>query len=349
MKKQRDGLQSFAEIMPAKLLKQITGPTAIEQRLIDASVFDLENPDFQRSILYQLTTFCQTCLPHRNPGDDVRVWERTNGNAALRLKAGEAMHPDTNKFVNIGLPFGPKCRLVLMHLNQIAKLKQSPIVEVGDSLTDFVRRVLNLDPKGRNINAVKDQLTRLASTDFVLGASRQTQDGSEAMTESVRIVKKFNVWFPKDASQRVLWPSVVQFSQDYFDALMEHAVPLDEVHVAALSHSSMALDIYAWLAQRLHRIPAGKPAFVSWAALYAQFGVTYTGETAIKNFRADFRTALKQVVTVYKDAKIEDVQHRPRRMRSPSPYGPPLWRSPFAEGITLRHSPPPVKYRALPK
>lgn len=319
-----------------RLPKQAKGPSAIERRLIEASVFDIENPDAVRSILYQLTTFCQTCLPHRNPGDQVRIWERTNGTAALRLKAGEAMNPDTKKFVNIGLPFGPKCRLVLMHLNQIARIRQSAAVEVGDSLTDFTRRVMNLDPKGRNLTAVKEQLTRLATTDFVLGVTRETHAGAEAITEAVRIVKKFNVWFPKDDRQRVLWPSVVQFSEEYFQALMDHAVPLDEAHVAALSHSAMALDIYAWLAQRLHRIPAGKPAFVSWMALYAQFGMTYTGEQAVKNFRSDFRSALKQVVTVYKDAKLEDVRQRGRRGYVRGSNGVLEWHSPRAEGSTLR-------------
>jgi len=34
-----------------------------------------------------------------------------------------------------------------------------------------------------------------------------------------------------------------------------HAVPLDERALAGLAHSSLALDIYAWLAQRLHRVP----------------------------------------------------------------------------------------------
>ena len=45
---------------------------------------------------------------------------------------------------------------------------------------------------------------------------------------------------------------------------MEHAVPLNEAAVARLSHSAMGLDIYVWLAQRLHRIAPGSPAFVPW-------------------------------------------------------------------------------------
>jgi hypothetical protein len=48
-------------------------------------------------------------------------------------------------------------------------------------------------------------------------------------------------------------------SDDYFDSLTRHAVPLNHMAVSALSGSAFALDVYAWLAQRLHRIPPSKP------------------------------------------------------------------------------------------
>jgi hypothetical protein len=37
----------------------------------------------------------------------------------------------------------------------------------------------------------------------------------------------------------------------------------------------MALDIYSWLAQRLHRIPEWKSPFIPWTSLNAQFGAEY--------------------------------------------------------------------------
>jgi hypothetical protein len=39
-------------------------------------------------------------------------------------------------------------------------------------------------------------------------------------------------------------------SLDYWESLKAHAVPLDEGHIARLSHSALALDIYSWLANR---------------------------------------------------------------------------------------------------
>jgi hypothetical protein len=101
---------------------------------------------------------------------------------------------------------------------------------------------------------VKDQLARLSASSIRLGV---VKDG-HALTVNSQIVSAFDVWFPKDDRQRVLWPSIVRLSLDYWESLRTHAVPLDEDHIASLSHSALALDIYAWLANRLRRIPTSQ-------------------------------------------------------------------------------------------
>ena len=316
-------------------LRAMTGPTPIQRRLIDTAALNVEQPDLQ-TILYQHTVFCQTSLPYRNPGDDARTWERINGDVHLKVLAGEAMHPDKGRLVEVGLPFGPKCRMVLMHINQRALVTESPYVEVEDTLSKFVRNVLQLDSKGRNMRVVKDQLARLSASSIRLGIVR---DG-HAVTVNSQIVTAFDVWFPKDDRQRVLWPSTVSLSLDYFQSLMNHAVPLEEAHIAALSHSSLALDIYAWLAQRLHRIPVGKPARVSWVALHSQFGQGYNPEYMSK-FRQVFRVALKEVLTLYKAARVEDDDASLARIYFQD--GRQVWREKPAKGLTLYNSPPPVR------
>lgn len=334
-------LTPIGDLAP-KVLKQVkrrarqaSGPTPIQQRLIEAAAFSVEQPDAQ-SLLYQHTVFCQTSLPYRNPGDDARTWERTNGDVHLKVLAGEAMHPDKGQFVQVGLPFGPKCRLVLMHINQRALVTESSTIEVEATLSKFVRKALNLDSHGRNIRVVKDQLARLSASSIRLGVVR---DG-HALTINSQIVTAFDVWFPKDDRQRVLWPSTIQLSQEYFQSLINHAVPLDEGHIAALSHSALALDIYTWLAQRLHRIPAGKPVHISWAALHGQFGQGYNPDHMSK-FRQVFRVALKEVLTVYRAARIDDEDQRPPRIYSQG--GSYVWREKPAKGLTLHNSPPPVR------
>ena len=282
------------------------------KRLLDASEATRSEPD---EVLYQHSIMCQTGLPYRNPGDDVRIWERANGKAKLKVIAGEAFHPDVDGFVELGLPYGPKPRLILAHLNAEALRQQSPEIEVGASLTSFVKR-LKLDPKGRNITSIKDQLAKLAACSMRFGAA---WDG-QGITINTQIVTAFNLWFPKEDGQRVLWPSTVRLSAEYFETLTKHAVPLHDRALMALSGSAMALDVYAWLAQRLHRIEWGKRAFVPWAALKAQFGWHYD---RMDKFKAVFRQTLRDVHSQYRAADIEL----------------------DGRGMTLRRSAPPVKGR----
>ena len=129
-------------------------------------------------------------------------------------------------------------------------MTKSPRIEVEDSLTAFIHRVLKLDPKGRNIRMVKKQLGRLVASDITLGIADETATGTHTSVDQVHIIRHFDVWCPKDERQRVLWPSTIDLSLDYFASLLSFAVPLNEEHIGALSHSALALDIYAWLAQR---------------------------------------------------------------------------------------------------
>ncbi len=276
--------------------QQLKPPTLTQQRVIEAA--SAGDTDEALSLLYQHSALCQTFLPYRDPGDDARTWERLNGNVHLEVLAGKAMHPIEERLLPVGLPFGPKARLVLMHINQQALLAQSPEIEVQDTLTSFVRRSLKLDTGGRTVRTVKDQLARLSAASIRLGLVKE----GRAMTVNSQIVSAFDIWFPKDERQRVFWPPTVRLSLDYWESLKAHAVPLVESHIAALSHSGMALDIYAWLAQRLHRVPTGKPALVSWPLLQVQFGVDYA---QLFHFRAAFRTALRQVLALYRAAKVE--------------------------------------------
>ena len=282
------------------------------RRLLDAAEATQGAPT---EVLYQHSILCQTGLPYRNPGEDILSWERSNGAAGLEITAGKAWHPELSRFVQLGLPYGSKPRLILAHLNAEALRQQSPQIEVEASLTSFVKR-LKLDPKGRNITIIKDQLARLAACSMRFGGA---WDG-QAITVNTQIVTAFNLWFLKEEGQRVLWPSSVQLSGEYFDSLTKHAVPLHDQALSALAGSAMALDVYAWLAQRLHRIEWGKQMFIPWAALKGQFGWHYD---RMDKFKAVFRQTVRDVHSQYRAADIE----LDRR------------------GITLRHSPPPVKGR----
>jgi hypothetical protein len=308
-----DHMEQQAEQRPDKPAQQIGDAlrglkvpkvTPKDKRLIDAYAEIVASP--ADDIAYLHSVLCQTSLPYK-PTDE-RFWIRDQGHVSLLVEAGRARHPDTGKWVELPLPHGEKPRLVMLHLNSEAKRTKSSTIEVGASLTAFVR-ALGIDTNGRNLRTLRDQTARLAAASIRFGIG--------STTIKTDVIDAFDLWRPDDAKQRPLWPSTVQLAPRYFDSLMEHAVPLDSRAVAALAHSALDLDIYAWLAQRLHRIPEGKPQTITWPALKAQFGVGYA---ELRRFRRSFKEALKTVRAVYPSARIEEAD----------------------TGLLLRNSPPPV-------
>jgi len=287
--------------------------TPQQRRLLDTSVAIRSDPPERIDFLH--TVQCQIGIPYRNPGDSVREWDRKQGHASLRIEAGSVIDPETGNFVHVGLPYGEKPRLVLIHMATEAVRTGSPVVDVEESMTAFARS-LGLETNGQQLKSLKDQLARLAASTVRMG----TVEEGRAVQVNTQFVSAFDLWFPRQADQRVLWPSTVRLSEEYFQSLGQHAVPLDHRAVASLASSSMALDIYAWLAQRLHRVPTGKPQFIAWDSMHEQFG---QGFARIRDFRRKFLQTLHQVGSAYPAAKL----------------------STDDGGLTLSHSPPPVAPR----
>jgi hypothetical protein len=144
-------------------------PSRVKRRLLEsAAAIATEDPD---SLLFQHTVFCQVGLPYRDPGDAIREWERKQGAVSLFVEAGRARHPGTGEWVKLGLPWGPKPRLILAHFNTEALRTGSPEIDVGDSLTAFVERVRGFK-HGREIRAFKEQLGRLSAALVRLAVTR---------------------------------------------------------------------------------------------------------------------------------------------------------------------------------
>ena len=294
-------------------------PTKTQLRLIEAA--DEIAMGEELSPTYQHTVLCQTSLPYRSTR--ARVLERTNGRTKLRVEAGTAYSEREDAWVELPLPFGPKARLVLIHLNTAAIITQSNVIDVGDSMSAYFSRVLSprrgesRELNGREIRGMKAQLSALAAADMRIAVGGSFQKQGRAT-----IISQFDLWFPKAPNQRILWPSTVTLSLDYYQSLVNHAVPLDPRAVAALSHSAMGLDIYAWLSQRLCRIPTNTEAIVPWVSLQEQFGTNYR---SIRKFRQVFLRTFRSVLTQYPKAQSR----------------------PSSKGLHLKLSPPPISRKKM--
>jgi len=310
------GLVKASELLDDSSLAKAFKPlTRVETRLIESA--EAIRQTRVDEIAFQHSVLCQTSLPYR--ATEARTWERRNGKVILFIEAGSALDPVTEHYVELPLPFGPKARLILIYLATAAVQTQSPVIEVEDSMTAFIRQLQNgREPNGDEIKKFQLQLRALSKARINLGiiGSQVLYDGK------LEIVDNFDVWFSKDPNQRVLWTSTVELSKKYFESLIQHAVPLDPRAVAALSHNALALDIYTWLAQRLHRVPGGRPDFLAWTIVQQQLGENYK---EIRMFRRVFLKTLKEVSTQYPEARI-DIDEK---------------------GLHLWNSPPPIRKKML--
>ncbi len=103
----------------------------------------------------------------------------------------------------------------------------------------------------------------------------------------------------EDDSQPSIWEDRVVLDEVFYEVLRKHPVPLREAALRELADRSASLDLYIWLAYRLHTLQ--RPTPIRWAALQEQFGAG----KRVKNFRRDFRQALAPAVVAYPEARVE--------------------------------------------
>ncbi len=229
----------------------------------------------------------QATLPHSKvTGNE---FTRRNGNYSLTI-----LSPSS-----IGLPYGSIPRLLLAWVTTEAIKTKSKELELGDSLSGFMRE-LDLVPTGGrwgSITRLKEQTKRLFASSIT--ALYEHGDGTQIINQAVADRAVF-WWHPKDPEQAALWKSQVTLSDNFFKEIIDRPVPIDMRAIKALKKSPMALDIYVWLTYRVSYLK--RPTAIPWASLAMQFGSNYS---RLVDFKASFTSELKKVATVYGDLQVE--------------------------------------------
>ncbi len=275
-----------------------------------AQLWEREAPD----IGYLARLFTSTSLPYRDPGD-VRSWGRRNGKLALTVQPGMVTGEDGQPR-SLGLPFGTVPRLLLTWMSTEAVRTQSQELLLGASLAEFMR-VLGLQPSGGK-NGTITRLRKQAERLFMATLTMHWEDDDSTTGLRLGVANGHRLWktdrqvsSPLPASNQLELlpaagrkPAFVLLSHEFFTEVVEHPVPLDLGALRALGGSPLRLDIYAWLTYRMSSLQ--RRTQVPWAALRQQFGSsnadTVNGRA---QFRKDFLAALREVLVVYRDARVE--------------------------------------------
>ncbi|CAH2605684.1 protein of unknown function (plasmid) [Rhodovastum atsumiense] len=200
--------------------------------------------------------------------------------------------------------------MILLYLQTRAVQASSPEVELGRSMRDWLGR-MGVSIGGKTVREIRDQADRISACRLTFLWHGEKQN---AFTKD-SIVQHGIQFYDKTDNQMQLWVDTVKLSPTFYAALKDHPVPVAEAALQKISNSSLALDIYIWLAYRLHSIQ--QPTPVSWSALHTQFGAGYK---LVRQFKSRFIGPLKEALSVYPEARI-DLDEK---------------------GIVLRPSPPPI-------
>ncbi|MBV8616091.1 MAG: hypothetical protein JOY66_20290 [Acetobacteraceae bacterium] len=125
----------------------------------------------------------------------------------------------------VGVPYGPKSRLIMIHL-QTEGLK-SRTVNLGASFSAFMRSLGLAVTGGKRgtIGAVREQALRIAQCRFTMQWDEANSAGEgRAIIANTSIVDGLELW--RAGGQE--WAETVELSEKFHAHLREHAVPLDK-------------------------------------------------------------------------------------------------------------------------
>lgn len=281
-------------------------PQNIDSLITQALAIDTEAALEAGALGFMARAMVQATLPHRKVmGNE---FTRTNGHYSLSVMAPIA----------IGLPYGTVPRLLLAWLTTEAVKTRCRELELGDSLSGFMRE-LDLVPTGGrwgSITRLKDQTRRL----FASSITAIYEKGPEFSVINQSVAAKATFWWDvKNPEQAGFWKSSVVLTEQFFYEVIDRPVPIDMRVIKALKKSPLGLDIYAWLTYRASYLK--QPTVIPWQSLALQFGSSYA---QLRDFRAAFLTELKKVVTFYSGIQVEPAEH----------------------GLMIRPSPPHIARRA---
>lgn len=261
-----------------------------QRRRHSAAAALADDPSQQSDLRHMHSVLALCGMPYDRLPIEQREFKRVQGNMSLTIEAGSLDNPDGTSEPQ-PIPFGPKARLLMLHLCSEAVRQKSPTIEIADTLTGFVRDMgfPNSGGKKGPITAFKEQINALAAARLRVSAWTETSQ----RTRFIQPFDQIDLWIPKNPRQQMLWPSTITFSDGFFKSLEQHAMPVNVRAVKAFAGSARKLDLLFWIGYRQNILK--EPLRLSWESLVTQWGQEYSRERDFQRKFVAEMGALKEV------------------------------------------------------
>jgi hypothetical protein len=257
--------------------REVVLRSSVDRSVVEAAAGYLSSED--TDVGYLFSGWAQAALPHRRLPNDT-AWQVTTDRVTLIVQPGLRPTLEGNP-TSVGVPYGSRARLILLYLQTEAVRTNSREVELGRSLHAWLRR-LEIPVGGKQMASVRDQAERISRCRL----SFQIRHGSRTGLVNQHILDT-SMFIEDDTVQGGLFVEKASLSQSFFDELKKHPVPVEEAAVRQIANNSLALDVYCWLAYRLHSLDSS--ITITWKALHGQFGRSVN---RLDHFKDHFRTVL---------------------------------------------------------
>jgi len=261
--------------------------TKAERHAVDAAALLLSEEESRLGITH--AGFAMTSLPHKKIEEG--LWKREGHRTTLLVESGRNRQGEL-----IGVPYGSIARLILLYLQTEAIRTNSAEVELGRSMKSWMSR-MSLTTGGRTYQLVAEQARRISACRLTFFTDRE--NGAEARYNGAFVQDAISLTGVVDENQPTLWQDRVRLDAGFWRSLQNHPVPVREEAIKAIGSRSMAIDVYIWLAYRLHSL--SKPTAISWTAVHGQFGA---GFRLVRQIKPTFLEALNLALAVYPEAGI---------------------------------------------
>ena len=256
-------------------------------------------------------------FPQRQLPTGVYDWQMSHGECELLIEGGRiSKRGEPRNFRHCSVPSGYLARLLFTYISGQAIKMQSRSVELGHSMTQFMKR-LGIAVDGRSGKKLVTAVEDIAAASFYLGY--WDQDGS-THTKFARVANRTSFWqMPKDENQVTLWTPEMIISSDFYEQLHEHRVPIDLAHLSRLTRSPRRMDLYTWLSYRTHAIREGRRDAIPVRYLQPVFAPDVQ---SLRLFKQRLKSDLVAIGKIYSRFRAEVVEDALVLQRSPPPVPP---------------------------
>jgi hypothetical protein len=262
--------------------------TKAERQAIDAAAIVMGEEESRLGITH--AGFAMTSLPHKRIEEG--VWKREGHRTTLLVESGRSRAGGL-----VGVPYGSIARLILLYLQTEAVRTNTPEVELGRSMKSWMGR-MNLTSGGKTYQLVTEQARRISACRLTFFTDRE--NGSETRHNGAFVQDSITFASVADDDQPMLWQDRVRLDPSFWRSLRDHPVPVREEAIQAIGTRSLAIDVYIWLAYRLHSLTKSTP--ISWTAIHGQFGA---GFRMVRQIKPTFIEALNLALAVYPEASVD--------------------------------------------